>query len=132
MVCSDLAAEVGERIKVDADASLGPFFARMSDVAGSVLRQIAGPVFWIDPGGLTHVGPRPSSTIISDYLVESWMGASGSFEVSTEDVASWLPGSTFSNDTVTSVQTVGLTRITCSNDGISRVHVLSAGEVVGS
>ena len=136
MILQDLAAEVGEQIAVAQESTIGNLFTRgtpgRQPVASDVLRQIAGPSWWVDGSGKTQVGPRPSSAISSTFLVESWHGAQGSFEVSTEDPASWLPGNTFSNDTLASAQTISMTTILAENSGKVRLRVLTQGETVGT
>jgi hypothetical protein len=138
MVLGDVAAEVGEQIQVASDGPLGTLFTREGSTAANpvpasrVLRQLGGPLWWVDPAGMTHVGPRPSAAVSSAFQAISYSGARGSFEIATEDPASWLPGATFSSDTITTTQTVSLLMIEASNDGVVRIRVLSSGEAVAA
>lgn len=126
-VLGDAARSVGERVAVQADVSLGTYWFREAAPASRVLRLLAGPTWWVDPAGITQVGTRTSTAITSQYLINDWSGAKGKFEVSTEDYASWMPGNTFSNELVTTPQTISMTIIEADNDGVLRLQVLSTG-----
>ena len=135
MVLGDLATDAGEQIAVATDASVGDFYLRATPgkpaLASDVLRQLAGGLWWVDGTGKTQVGPRPSVAIASPFVVDSWHGAQGAFEIATEDPASWLPGNTFSCDTVPTVQTISMTTILAENSGKVRIRLLATGETVG-
>ena len=128
-VLGDAAGAVGERVHVASDRSLGAYWLREEGPAQRTLRLLAGPEWYVDPSGVTQVGPRTGAAITSAVLVNTWDGGRGLFEVSTEDYASWMPGATFANELVTVAQTVSLVRIETDNDGKLRLHILSAGAV---
>ncbi len=127
-VLKDLAGAVSERVNVQVDRSLGSSFTREGTWAGKILRQIAGPLWYVDPSGTTQIASaRPSLTIATPFQIITYDGDRGEFEIATEDYLSWLPGSSFSNEIVTTPQTVSLATIDTGNDGILRFKVLTVG-----
>lgn len=126
LVLRDAASIVGEQVSVANDASLGSAFTRESAPAERVLRQVAGSEWFIDPKGVTQIGPRTSVAVTSSFTVVQWSGAKGQFEIATEDIAQWMPGNTFTAPTVSGTQTIGLTSIVAENDGKLRLSVLAA------
>lgn len=122
-VLADAALEVGEQVVVASDRVLGNYYVRLADKASRVLRAIAGEQWWIDPAGVTHVGPRGPSSITSDFVVEEFSGASGRLRIATEDPASWQPGATFSSATV-APQTIASVRHVFADSGIARLEVM--------
>jgi len=124
-VLADAAAEVGERVVVATDSVVGNGYARLADKAVRVLRAQAGSQWWVDSGGVTHIGPRPSSAITSAFTVESFSGASGTLRIATEDPASWAPGNTFSSATV-ATQTIASVRHVFGADGVARLEVMTS------
>lgn len=129
MVLKDVASEIGESLSLAADTTIGPFYIREAAPAQRVLRQLAGPIWWIDPTGVTQVGPRSTLNITTPFQVINWSGAYGSFDVATEDNVSWLPGNTFSSSTVPETQTISMTTLEVTNEGKLRMKILSTGEV---
>lgn len=121
-VLSDAATEVGESVVVATDSSLGTFFVRFADKASRVLGDLAGPLWWVDSSGVTHVGSRPGGSIGTPFQVINFDGARGIATVATEDPASWLPGTTFSNN-VLSTQTIASVRHELAGDGVARMQV---------
>jgi hypothetical protein len=136
MVLSDVASEVGEQLNLAQDDQIGPFYIREGTVndgelvpAERVLRQLAGPLWWVDTTGVTQVNTtRPSTQITTPFQVIEWSGAKGHFTVATEDNMSWLPGNTFSTTTVTTTQTISMTSLKVTGDGKLRMSILSTGE----
>jgi hypothetical protein len=123
MVVGDAAKDVGEKVVVAVDQTLGNFYARSGDKASRVLGAVAGPYWWIDSTGVTHVGPRPTGAVASEFVVESFHGHTGELVISTEDYASWQPGVTFTNATV-GTQTVACVRHEVKQNGHSTMKVL--------
>jgi hypothetical protein len=124
-VLRDAAALVGERVQVDAnDTNLGRF-TREAGPASRVLRQVAGPLWWTAPDGVTHVGPRASTPITSAFDVIGWSGKTGKFTIATEVLADWQPGRTFTAPTVSGAQTISHVSIEMANDGRLRLEVLA-------
>ena len=97
LVLRDAALEVGEQINIPNDSTIGSDYVREAAPASRVLRQLAGPDWYVDPTGVTQIRPWPTTQVTSDYTIESRDGGAGLVVVATEDLASWLPGSTFSN-----------------------------------
>ena len=124
-IIRDAGATVGESVAVAQDQTIGNAFVREAGPAARVLRQLAGTEWWIDADGLTRVGTRSGSTINTPFQITAWSGGKGWYEVSTEDIASWLPSNTFSNALVPTT-TVGMTEIEVDNTGKLRLGVLSA------
>jgi hypothetical protein len=122
-VLRDAALEVGELVNVLADQILGNYFVRLADKAGRVLRTIGGPMWWIAPNGVTTIGPRTATTIMSPFTAEQYSGAYGTLTIATEDPGAWLPGATFSGPTV-GTQTVSSIRHSLGADGQARMEVM--------
>lgn len=128
MVLKDAAATVGEKVNVPNDQALGTSYVREAAPAERLLRQMAGPEWYIDPSGVTQVGAlRPTGRITSPYNVIDWSGAKGRFEIATENYADWLPGRSFQNVNISVPQAVGMTTFNMENDGTLRLFVLSSG-----
>lgn len=128
MILRDAASSVGEQINIGTDATLGNFWIREACVASEVLRLIVGETWYVDEKGVTQTQDRTNKTkITSDYTVGSWSGAKGRFDIATEDLASWLPARTFSNQTVVSEQKISMTNIHLDNEGKLRLDVLATG-----
>lgn len=125
MVLSDAAKEVGEAVVLDADGTIGTFYIREAAPAAQVLRQLGGPLWWIDNAGVTHIGVRPGGAITSDFDVIAWSGKTGHFEIATERYADWAPGRTFTAPTVSGTRTVSLVSLEQNNDGKLRLQVLA-------
>lgn len=128
-VLNDAAIEVGETVVVATDSTLGDAYARFGGPDGKaarVLRRLAGSQWWVDPSGVTHVGPRPTSAITSDFTVEMFSGAPGTLSIATEDVSSWMPGNTFSSATVAQ-QTIASVRHEFGPNGVARMKVMVSG-----
>jgi len=123
MVVGDAARDVGESVIVAADQTLGNFYARFADKASRVLAAVAGPLWWVDSAGVTHVGPRPTGAVKSEFVAEQFHGHTGELVIATEDYASWLPGVTFTNSTV-GTQTVACVRHDVTGNGESKMKVL--------
>lgn len=129
---TDIAMSVGERVQIAQDAAVGQAFVREggTDEAGfavpaeRILRQVAS-TWWIDPAGVTQIGPRPGGNITSQFDVIDYDGAKGQFEIATETLADWAPGRTFSSALVPTTQTVSFTRIDVQDNGTLRLTVLT-------
>ena len=128
LVLGDAAAAVGEQVNVATDSSVGTFYVRENAAAQRLLRQLGGPLWWVDPTGVTQVGPRTPVGITTPFTVISYDAAQGLYDIATEDYASWMPANTFSGPTLTTgiTNTISLTRLTVDNDGILRLKVLGS------
>lgn len=91
-ILGDAAREVGESVNVPNDVSL-PGYVRRAGPASTLLRELAGTDYHVDPGGVTQIAPWASSTVRSQYDVIEHAGGTGVVEVATEDYAAHLPGS---------------------------------------
>ena len=130
-VLRDAAAEVGEQVVIAEDYVIGQQYVRpgpsSADPAPAcrVLRQLGGDLWWIDGAGVTQVGPRPTLVIVSPFTVVDWDAGLGKFQIATEDLASWLPGNTFSAPTVPTTQTISSATLAVDDRGVLRLEVLS-------
>ena len=127
-ILGDVAATVGEQVKIKTDSVIGTTYVRDKGPASRVLRQILDEAWWIDTNGVIQTTDRTDSSLItSQFTVDSWTGSKGSFIVATEDIKSWLPGRTFVSPTVTIKQQISQTIIDVDNNGKLRLNVLSVG-----
>lgn len=123
-VLRDAASVVGEQVGSFPDRPLGMFYTRASAPAAYLLRDLVDGLWYVDGAGVTQVGQRPSSAISSPFTVQSFDPATGLYEIATEDLASWLPGASFSGPTAAG--TVSWTRIAVGQDGTLRLLVLGS------
>jgi hypothetical protein len=130
-ILQDAATNVGERVAMLDDSTVGQFWTVEARAAAYQLRTLA-PLWWIDPAtGVTQVltepcATRPPSTITSDFeALEANLGK-GSFTITTEDPASWQPGASFQSTFLPQAFTIGSCRIVCGGEGDMHLSVLSA------
>lgn len=125
-VLGDAAREVGERIVVAADRTIGSHWARIGgEKAERVLHLLLDGKWWIAPNGDTRIDARDASPITSPFTVIAWSGGKGLFEIATESIAPWQPGRTFTAPNVAGVQTISSVTIEVDNAGKLRLHVLN-------
>lgn len=129
-VLRDVAAEVGETIVVSAaqDRSIGPFFARAAGPASRVLAALVGrEAWWIDPAGVTRIGERTATAIVSDFDIPEggYTPSARSVVIATEDLASWQPGAVFEHRLLDVPLQVCSTRIDLAPNGRLRLEVLA-------
>ena len=128
VIIGDVAHTVGEQYKLTSDYTVGSYFIRENAEAQRTLNQLTNGVWWMGLDGVTNVGPRTVKTpITSAFTVNAWSGDKGRFEISTEDLASWMPGRTFVSANVPTPQAISLTTIEMDNAGKLRLIVLTAG-----
>lgn len=105
-VAADLAAEAGEVLVVEpavVDDVLGYAWTRPAGAAAAALSELGRP-WWVDPAGITHLGPRTyvqrqARLVLADPYVPSARRAT---IVSPDDAfAAVQPGSTVTVDGVT-------------------------------
>lgn len=127
-VLADLAKATGETVRLAAglDRPLGAFFVPEPNApAARALSAVAGPLWWIDPAGVTQIAnTRPSIVIASQASVTELDGGKGLANVATEDPAGWQPGNTFTSATVPQAITVRESHFKSGNDGVLRVEIL--------
>lgn len=101
-VLSDVASAAGEQLVLDADKTLGQFI-RPQGPASKTLQMVLGAAWWMDPLGVVQTKARDTSPIGVDYTAIRVTGASGLWEIATEDVAAWTPGRSFRGPTSSGV-----------------------------
>lgn len=127
MILRDLALEVGEAVNVPVDYPVGTAFVREAGPASRVLRQLVGAAgWWMDPAGVTQVGPRLPGLIASDFTVIHYSGGKGTFEIATETLADWVPGRSFMGPTMSAPATISTVRHVLTNEGSSRLEVMTS------
>lgn len=126
MILKDAATEVGEKVNVPNDAPVGPMFVRKNAPASDVLRQAAGPNWYMDAKGTVQVAAWPTKAIGSAFTVQSQDGARGLVTVATEDYAGWTPASTFTSPFLNGTFTVGGLLFKFDADGQARLEVLTS------
>lgn len=127
-VLGDAARDAGETLTLDADRVVGTAWIRDEDVAEKTLHLLVPRRWWVNPAGVTVVGPRPSSLITSSFTVINWSGGRGRFEIATDIYQDWLPGRRFAAPTVTGEQTISMVQLTADNDGKLRLVVMSGSD----
>lgn len=125
LLLGDAASLVGERVRVPTDRVLTNWWVRETAQASRLVRQLLGETWWVDGAGVLQASDRTDfAPITTDFTALTRKGGEGAFEIATEDVASWMPGRSFSGPTVTTPQTVSSTSIVAGNDGVVRLNVL--------
>lgn len=128
-ILGDAARDCGETISIATDRVIGTAYVREKATAERTLHLLAARQWWIDPNGVTIVGPRPTGPITSAFTVVSWSGGRGRFEIATEDYASWMPGRTFAAPTITGTQTISMMQLTADNDGKLRLVIMTGSDL---
>lgn len=124
-VLGDAARSVRETLGPFLDRSLGADWERERGPASRLLRLVTDGTWWIDPAGVTQLGPRSTAPITSAFQVLDYHGGMGSYSVSTEVLADWTPGRSFTAATLNAQATISLVTLVVDNDGKLRVEVLS-------
>lgn len=129
MVLSDAAMELGERVTLAAQSNVGTAFVRPAMTGAALLALAAGPLWWMDPAGLTHVASaRPSKAITSPFTLVDRDGGRGIATIATENYEDWTPGNTFKAPTMASAATISQVSIRiASSDGKARLTVMTDG-----
>jgi hypothetical protein len=126
VVLRDVAREVGEKVQLASDSTLGTSFVRQAAQAQRVLRQVGGRLWWVDTSGVTQVGTaRDGSAITSAFTSVLFHGGQGLASVAAEVISDWTPGRTFSSPTITTPQTISATTIDLKDSGTARLGVLT-------
>ena len=105
-VLADAAALVQELppvIDASVPFSVGNYWVRSAGAASLVLWELLRLAFlaqwWMDPTGIVQTMVRPSTPILTPFVVENVVGSAGWYKVTTESPGDWLPGRTFSGPT---------------------------------
>jgi hypothetical protein len=98
-VLKDAAQLAGESVALGSDFAarvVGQFWAREEAPASRSLALTVGSSWWVDPLGVTQIGTRPTVPIVVDFdPVMPIRPELGSYTIATEDLATWVPGATF-------------------------------------
>jgi hypothetical protein len=114
IVAADLAAAAGESVQLEpnVDRVLGYAWTRIAGSATAALRDLVGSAWWMAADGVTHLGPRPSSSVSSSvrFSVEQYDPTRRRALLSSPEdvVAAFLPGAVWSADEVPSFTVTGL------------------------
>jgi hypothetical protein len=125
LVLGDAAQECGEKVNVPDDQTIGVKYVREGGPASKVLRQLAGPDWYVDPKGVTQIAAWPATQVQSSFTIESQSGGPGLSVIATEDYASWLPGTTFTSPFYPGTHTNKGVFFRVPDDGKLRLEVLT-------
>ncbi len=98
-VLGDAASACGERVSIASDGAVGTAFVRQAGPAARTLEQV-GDFWWTRSDGVTVVGPRDATQIVSAFDVVSAQLAIGQLFIATDAVQDWTPGRTFQTETI--------------------------------
>lgn len=99
-VLGDVANEIGERLSIETDRSLGADYVRESGPAQRQINRLA-TAWYIQPDGVTRIGTRGTSAIVSQFDTLHYNAAAGVVTVGITDAyGDWTPGRTFMDATV--------------------------------
>lgn len=127
LVLNDAALEVGEKVNVPSDRSIGVNYVREELPAARILNQLADDEWYIDNSGVTQIAAWPTRKIPSPFTAVSQDGGSGVLEIATEDYAAWMPNATFASPFLDGTYTVGGVRFAAEGDGQLRLQVMTSG-----
>lgn len=97
-VLMDVAAGIGEQVRLASDSVIGTDYIRTNGPASRVLNDLIGVAWWMDPAtGIINTAARASTAITSNFTAHDVQGSSGIYHLSAETVADWVPGRTFAN-----------------------------------
>lgn len=125
-ILKDAADECGETIVLETDRNVGTLYTRDAGKASDVLALQLSGQWYIDNAGVTQTKARSASPIVTPFTMVTRNGARGDFEIATEAIAAWTPGRTFTSNTVITAQTISSVTIRSTNEGKTRLFVLSA------
>lgn len=98
-VIGDAARAVGETVSIAKDGILGSAFVRQGGPASRVLNQV-GDIWYVRADGVTVIGPRDDTKIVSEFSVISAQLAVGQLVVATDNPQDWTPGRKFATETI--------------------------------
>lgn len=90
-VLADAAKEAGERISLATDRSIGATFARQAGAGWNTLARLC-PSWWMDPAGVTQVGPRAATPITAKSRLLGWKRKAGLRILAADTLAPFVPG----------------------------------------
>ncbi len=99
IVLRDAARAVGETVSLDADFSVGPFFARMRGPAARLL-SILDVSWYMRTDGVTVVGARPGGSIATPFDVIDGSPELGTYTIATEYPEDFAPGRSLVSATI--------------------------------
>lgn len=110
LIAEDAAREVGETLQSFAPTieRVGIDFAREELAASVVLEYAAGDAtWWVDYNGLTYVGTRPTSELLSTtYTLQQYNARERVAQLAIQDIASLQIGSIITDERLDGPQTV--------------------------
>jgi hypothetical protein len=128
-VLGDVANACGEQINLPTDATIGNAYTRADAPASDVLWQMVAqgfiPAWYIAPSGVTQAAAWPVTTVGTSFTVIDQKPDEGLVVIATEDYASWMPGSTFTNPLLTGSYTNSGVTYVFDNEGTFRFEVLT-------
>lgn len=125
-ILRDAATTVSESVNVQSDGVVGSYWYRFGDKASSVLASLAGPEWWIDNKGVTQIGTRGGKTITTDFQIFGLSHGARMYDVGTEDIASWIPGNSFTSPQLSLTQKISSVRHELHGSGRARLKVMAA------
>ncbi len=93
LIAGDAAKEVGERVLITNDFSVGKVFERQASFATRVLDMYA-PLWWMRADGVTSTDARATPTIATafDVIKDGTNLGLGKVTIATDFPADWQPG----------------------------------------
>lgn len=126
-VLEDVARDAGEAITgYDSEATVGSHYARLAGPASRVLRDLAGPLWYMRADGVTTLAARPDTVIATPFTVVDRDGPTRRTIVATEDPQDWMPGRRFASALTPDVQTISHVCIVAAESGELRAEVLTS------
>lgn len=126
-VLSDVARDSGEAITgYDSEATVGTHYARLAGPASRVLRDLAGPLWYMRADGVTTLAARPDTPIATPFTVTHRDGPTRRTVVATEDPQDWMPGRRFASVTTPDLQTISHVSLVAAESGELRAEVLTS------
>jgi hypothetical protein len=104
-VVNDAAAACGEpppTLDPTIPPTVGSAWLRGAGPASDTLQRILGGLWWVDKTGVVQTSPRAGS-VASPFQAMAVAGASGIYEIATDNPNEWQPGVSFSGPTVSGV-----------------------------
>lgn len=133
-VASDLAADAGEfgAVLEVADRSLGQTWTRPRGAARDQLDALSGGQWWVAADGVTHLGPRSSTSISSSTLTVTHYDPAlrrAVVQVADDAIAALAPGVTLTAPGLPAPLTIGAVDVAVTAE---RLQVVLWGEATGA
>lgn len=100
-ILADAAVACGELPPVGATGTVSAYCRKGSPSAASAcLQELLADAWWCDNTGTVRATPRLPKPIVSPFQAMATSESSGIYEIATEALNDWAPGSTFIGPTV--------------------------------